>query len=164
MLVAAMNPCPCGYYGDPVKECKCTMSEITKYQKRISGPLLDRMDIFIEIPRVEYEKLTGDTNSESSGTVRDRINYARQIQQNRFDNSRISCNNDMTPIEVKEFCKTEPDAQSLLRTAMKQLNLTARAFHRILKLARTIGDLENTEYIKAHHIAEALQYRQRSTI
>jgi magnesium chelatase family protein len=164
MLVAAMNPCPCGYYGDSVKECKCTISEISKYQKRISGPLLDRIDIFIDVPRVEYEKLTGDTQGESSTVVRERVNKARQIQQIRFDSSRISCNNDMTPIEVKEFCKTDPDAQNLLRTAMKQLNLTARGFHRILKLARTIADLENGDYIKVHHIAEALQYRQRSTI
>ena len=140
------------------------MSEISKYQKRISGPLLDRIDIFIEIPRVEYEKLTGDGQGESSVAVRERVNKSRQVQQARFGNSKLSCNNDMTPIEVKEFCKTDPDAQSLLRTAMKQLNLTARAFHRILKLARTIGDLEDSDYIKAQHIAEALQYRQRSSI
>jgi magnesium chelatase family protein len=162
MLVAAMNPCPCGYYGDPVKECKCSSSEISRYQKRISGPLLDRIDIFIEVPRVEYEKLTDDTLGERSERVRARVETARQIQQRRFEGTKFTCNTEMTPIEVKEFCRVEPPAQSLLRTAMKQLHLTARAFHRVLKLARTIADLDGADIIKANHLAEALQYRQRS--
>ncbi len=162
MLVAAMNPCPCGYYGDPVKECKCSSSEISRYQKRISGPLLDRIDIFIEVPRVEYEKLTDDTLGESSERVRARVEAARQIQQMRFEGTKFTCNTEMTPIEVKEFCRVDPPAQSLLRTAMKQLHLTARAFHRVLKLARTIADLDGADIIKANHLAEALQYRQRS--
>jgi magnesium chelatase family protein len=162
MLVAAMNPCPCGYYGDPVKECKCSSSEISRYQKRISGPLLDRIDIFIEVPRVEYEKLTDDTLGESSERVRARVEAARQIQQRRFEGTKLMCNTEMTPIEVKEFCRVDPPAQSLLRTAMKQLHLTARAFHRVLKLARTIADLDSADIIKANHLAEALQYRQRS--
>jgi magnesium chelatase family protein len=163
MLVAAMNPCPCGYYGDPVKECKCSSSEISRYQKRISGPLLDRIDIFIEVPRVEYEKLTDDTLGESSERVRARVEAARQIQQRRFEETKLMCNTEMTPIEVKEFCRVDPPAQSLLRTAMKQLHLTARAFHRVLKLARTIADLDGADIIKANHLAEALQYRQRSS-
>ncbi len=163
MLVAAMNPCPCGYYGDPVRECKCSLCEITRYQKRISGPLLDRIDIYIEVPRVEYEKLTDETLGESSEKVRDRVEAARQIQQRRFKGTRLTCNAEMTPIEVKEFCRVEPPAQNLLRTAMKQLHLTARAFHRVLKLARTIADLDKADIIKANHLAEALQYRQRST-
>jgi magnesium chelatase family protein len=163
MLVAAMNPCPCGYYGDPVKECKCSSSEISRYQKRISGPLLDRIDIFIEVPRVEYEKLTDDTLGESSERVRARVEAARQIQQRRFEGTKFTCNTEMTPIEVKEFCRVDPPAQSLLRTAMKQLHLTARAFHRVLKLARTIADLDGADIIKANHLAEALQYRQRSS-
>ncbi len=162
MLVGAMNPCPCGYYGDPVKECKCSSSEISRYQKRISGPLLDRIDIFIEVPRVEYEKLTDDTLGESSERVRARVEAARQIQQRRFEGTKLMCNTEMTPIEVKEFCRVDPPAQSLLRTAMKQLHLTARAFHRVLKLARTIADLDGADIIKANHLAEALQYRQRS--
>jgi len=162
MLVAAMNPCPCGYYGDPVKECKCSSSEISRYQKRISGPLLDRIDIFIEVPRVEYEKLTDDTLGESSEKVRARVEAARQIQQKRFQGTKLMCNTEMTPIEVKEFCRVDPPSQSLLRTAMKQLHLTARAFHRVLKLARTIADLDGADIIKANHLAEALQYRQRS--
>jgi len=163
MLVAAMNPCPCGYYGDPVKECKCSSSEISRYQKRISGPLLDRIDIFIEVPRVEYEKLTDDTLGESSERVRARVEAARQIQQRRFEGTKFTCNTEMTPIEVKEFCRVDPPSQSLLRTAMKQLHLTARAFHRVLKLARTIADLDGADIIKANHLAEALQYRQRSS-
>jgi len=162
MLVGAMNPCPCGYYGDPVKECRCSASEISRYQKRISGPLLDRIDIFIEVPRVEYEKLTDDTLGERSEKVRARVESARQIQQRRFQGTKLTCNTEMTPIEVKQFCQTEPAAQSLLRTAMKQLHFTARAFHRILKLARTIADLDGANIIKANHLAEALQYRQRS--
>jgi len=162
MLVGAMNPCPCGYYGDPVKECRCSASEISRYQKRISGPLLDRIDIFIEVPRVEYEKLTDDTLGEHSEKVRARVEAARQIQQRRFQGTKLTCNTEMTPIEVKQFCQTEPAAQSLLRTAMKQLHFTARAFHRILKLARTIADLDGADIIKANHLAEALQYRQRS--
>jgi magnesium chelatase family protein len=161
MLVAAMNPCPCGYYGDPIKECKCSSSEISRYQKRISGPLLDRIDIFIEVPRVEYEKLTDDTPGESSERAGARVEAARQIQQRRFEGTRFTCNTEMTPIEVKDFCRVDPPSQSLLRTAMKQLHLTARAFHRILKLARTIADLDSADTIKANHIAEALQYRQR---
>ena len=110
-----MNPCPCGYYGDPVKQCKCSASEISRYQKRISGPLLDRIDIFIEVPRVEYEKLTDDSLGESSERVRTRIEAARQIQQRRFEGTKLTCNTEMTPIEVKEFCQIEAPAQSLLR-------------------------------------------------
>ena len=161
MLVAAMNQCPCGYYGDALKECKCSASEISRYQKRISGPLLDRIDVFIEVPRVEYDKLTDDTLGEVSERVRTRIEAARQIQQERFQGTELICNTEMTPVEVKEFCQMETPAQSLLRTAMKQLHLTARAFHRVLKLARTIADLDRADIIKANHLAEALQYRQR---
>jgi magnesium chelatase family protein len=163
MLVAAMNPCPCGYFGDPVKDCKCSAGEISRYQKRLSGPLLDRIDIFIEVPRVEYEKLTDDSVGEGSDKVRGRVETARQIQQKRFDGTKLTCNAEMTPVEVREFCRAEPPAQSLLRTAMKQLHLTARSFHRVLKLARTIADLDGADIIRANHLAEALQYRQRST-
>jgi magnesium chelatase family protein len=163
MLVAAMNPCPCGYFGDPVKDCKCSSGEISRYQKRLSGPLLDRIDIFIEVPRVEYEKLTDDSVGEGSDKVRSRVETARQIQQKRFEGTKLTCNSEMTPVEVREFCRAEPPAQSLLRTAMKQLHLTARSFHRVLKLARTIADLDSADIIKTNHLAEALQYRQRST-
>lgn len=164
MLVAAMNPCPCGFYGDPVKECTCTPSLIARYQRRISGPLLDRIDIFVEVPRVEYEKLAEDRLGESSEAVRARIEAARRVQRERFKGTNIICNADMTPIEVREFCKAEPGAQSLLRAAMKQLSLSARAFHRILKLARTIADLATAEVIGPSHLAEAIQYRPRSLV
>ncbi len=161
MLVAAMNPCPCGYYGDPVKQCTCTSSMVSRYQKRISGPMLDRIDIFVEVPRIEYEKLADDRLGEPSATVQQRVERARNAQQERLVGTNLVCNADMTPAEVREFCHVEPDAQSLLQAAMKQLSLSARAFHRILKLARTIADLESAETITAPHIAEALQYRPR---
>jgi len=164
MLVAAMNPCPCGYYGDPFKECKCSSGEISRYHKRISGPLLDRIDIFVDVPHIDYEKLTEEKPSESSDKVRARVKAAYEIQIGRFRGTKLRCNADMTPKEVKEFCTVEPEAQSLLRTAMKQLHLTGRAFHRILKLSRTIADLEHTDIIKTHHMAEALQYRHKEMI
>jgi len=164
MLLAAMNPCPCGFFGDPVKECRCSSSEITRYQKRISGPLLDRIDIFAEVPRVEYEKLSDDRLGESSETVRARVEAARQVQRERFNETKLASNADMTPVEVREFCQVEPSAQSLLGTAMKQLSLSARAFHRILKLARTIADLDNANLIGPSHLAEALQYRPRNLL
>jgi magnesium chelatase family protein len=164
MLVAASNPCPCGYYGDPVKECRCSPAEISRYQKRVSGPLLDRIDIFVEVPRIDYEKLTDDRAGEPSEKVRERVEAARQIQRERFKETRLSSNSEMTPVEVREFCSPEPSARSLLQMAMKQLSLSARGFHRLLKLARTIADLENSEIIKANHLAEAIQYRSRSGI
>jgi len=164
MLAAAMNPCPCGYYGDPFKECKCSAGEITRYHKRLSGPLLDRIDIFIDAPHIDYEKLTEDRPMEPSEKVRGRVKSAHEIQIKRFQGTKLRCNADMTPKEVKEFCLVESAAQSLLRAAMKQLHLTARAFHRILKLSRTIADLEHSDIIKTYHVAEALQYRHKEII
>jgi magnesium chelatase family protein len=164
MLVGAMNPCPCGYYGDPVKECKCSPGEISRYQKKLSGPFLDRIDIFIEVPSVEYEKLADDKPSESSKMVRGRVEAAREIQRARFKDRLITCNSEMMPSEVKEFCRIEPQAKSLLHVATKQLTLSARSFYRILKLARTIADLERTDIIRANHLAEAIQYRPRNSI
>ncbi|MBC7232717.1 MAG: YifB family Mg chelatase-like AAA ATPase [Chloroflexi bacterium] len=169
MLVAAMNPCPCGYFGDPVKECTCSPSMITRYRKRISGPLLDRIDIHVEVPRVEYEKLTDDRLGEPSATIRARIEQAREIQRQRFagrlggvkGNLPLLCNADMGPAEVREYCRLDDSGKSLLRAAMTQLGMSARAFHRILKLARTIADLEGAAEIKTHHLAEAIQYRPR---
>ena len=164
MMVAAMNPCPCGYYGDPVKQCTCTPSMISRYQKRISGPLLDRIDIFAQVPRIEYEKLTEERMGESSEEVRSRVEGARSVQRERFQGTRLTCNAEMTPVEVKDFCHVEAEAQSLLRAAMNQLALSARAFHRILKLARTIADLAGAQTINASHLAEAIQYRPRSPV
>jgi magnesium chelatase family protein len=164
MLVAAMNPCPCGYYGDPIKECKCSSSEITRYHKRISGPLFDRIDMFIEVPRIEFEKLTDDTVGESSEAVKQRVNTARTVQLKRFSSNNTRKNSDMSPVEVKEYCRIGPEAKNLLKTAMRQINFTARSFHRVLKLARTISDLDCSEIICTNHLAEALQYRQRTSI
>lgn len=164
MLVGAMNPCPCGYYGDPFRQCTCPLSLVSRYQRRISGPFIDRVDIFVEVPHIDYEKLADDRLGEKSDKVQARVKAARSLQRERFDGTKLTCNAEMTPTEVREFCQTEESAQSLLKAAMKQLYLSARAFHRILKLARTIADLENADIIKTHHIAEAIQYRPRRMV
>ncbi len=161
-LIAAMNPCPCGWANDPVKPCTCAPAVVTKYQKRISGPLLDRIDIHIEVPRVDYEKLSSDRLGESSESIRKRVQTARDIQNQRFSTSTdIVCNADMRIGEVRQFCSLQPEGQSLMRAAMSQLNLSARAYHRILKLSRTIADLAGSEDIQSAHLAEALQYRPK---
>ncbi len=161
MLVAAMNPCPCGYYGDPVKQCTCSPSIVIRYQKRISGPLLDRIDIHVEVPRVEYDKLASDTPLENSESIRARVEIARERQRRRFAGTRLTCNADMGPAEIREYCPLDEAGRSLLRSAMYQLQMSARAFHRILKLARTIADLAGEERITTSHLAEAIQYRPR---
>ncbi len=161
MLVGAMNPCPCGYYGDPVRPCTCPLSLVSRYQRRMSGPFLDRVDIFVEVPRIDYEKLTDDRLAEPSEKVQARVEAARAIQLDRFKGTRLVCNADMSPIGIRQFCQLDDTAQALMKAAMKQLNFSARAFHRILKMARTIADLDSAETIKAHHVAEALQYRPR---
>jgi len=164
MLVGAMNPCPCGYYGDPFKQCTCSPGLVSRYQKRISGPFIDRVDIFVEVPHIDYEKLADDRLGEKSEKVQERIEAARSLQRQRFNGTILACNAEMTPTEVREFCQVEESAQSLLKTAMKQLYLSARAFHRILKIGLTLADLENADIIKTHHIAEAIQYRPRSLV
>ncbi|MDK1118475.1 MAG: YifB family Mg chelatase-like AAA ATPase [Anaerolineae bacterium] len=166
MLVAAMNPCPCGYFQDALKQCTCSNSTVTKYQKRISGPLLDRIDIHIEVPRVDYEKLSSDRLGESSKDIRKRVQSARDRQHIRFSNSdtQISSNADMRIAEVRQFCVLDEEGQGLIRTAMSQLQLSARGYHRVLKLARTIADLADHESIESPHLAEALQYRPKSML
>lgn len=161
MLIGAMNPCPCGYFGDPLKPCTCSSGMVTKYQKRISGPLLDRIDIHIQVPRVDYEKLSDRRTGESSKAVRERVETARQRQRERFADSHLSSNSDMRPAEVRKFCDLDDTSRSLMKTAMNQLQLSARAYHRVLKLARTIADLAGVERIAPQHLAEALQYRPR---
>jgi magnesium chelatase family protein len=163
MLIGAMNPCPCGYYGDPFRQCTCPPSLVSRYQRRISGPFIDRVDIFIEVPHIDYEKLTDERMGELSDTVQARVTLARSRQLERFRETGLTSNSEMTPTEIREFCRVEESAQSLLQAAMKQLYLSARAFHRILKLALTIADLESSDVIKAHHVAEAVQYRPRRT-
>jgi len=164
MLVGAMNPCPCGYYGDPVRQCTCPPGVVSRYQRRISGPFIDRVDIFIEVPHIDYEKLADERLGEKSERVQARVVAARARQLERFSGTKLAGNAEMTPSEVRDFCQVEESAQSLLKAAMKQLYLSARAFHRILKLARTIADLEDGKIIEAHHLAEAIQYRPRSQL
>ena len=153
------EPCPCGHFGDSQKACTCAPAVVTKYQKRISGPILDRIDIHIEVPRVDYEKLSGGRLGETSESIRKRVQAARDIQSRRFvDVLDIICNADMRVGEVRQFCKLQEEGQSLMRSAMSQMNLSARAYHRILKLARTIADLAGSEDIQSAHPADALRY------
>lgn len=161
MLVAAMNPCPCGYHGDPTHECTCSPGLVLSYQKRISGPLLDRIDIIVDVPRVDYDKLSGTGTSEPSSVVRQRVEQARERQRERFQDTRLYSNADMGPGEVRQFCELNDAGRSLIKAAMRQLGLSARAYHRVLKLARTIADLAGRQTIEVQHLAEALQYRQR---
>jgi magnesium chelatase family protein len=162
ILVSAMNPCPCGYYGDDQKQCMCSLSAVQRYQQRISGPLLDRIDIHLELARVPFERLAGLEAGESSAAVQARVEAARAVQRARFggwNRPGVMTNGDMGPAEVQAFCTLEGAGRQLLRAAMAQLHLSARAYHRMLKLARTIADLEDAANIEVHHLAEALQYR-----
>jgi magnesium chelatase family protein len=161
MLVAAMNPCPCGYYGDPIKECTCSLSNVLRYQKRISGPLLDRIDIHVEVPRVDYEKLSGNRSGEPSAKIRERVERACERQRARFAGTKLRVNADMGPAEVRQYCAIDDAGKNLLRAAMQQMQMSARAYHRILKLARTIADLAGSDKIETPHLAEAIQYRPR---
>jgi magnesium chelatase family protein len=163
MLVAAMNPCPCGYYGDPSHRCTCSQGQIFRYQKRISGPLLDRIDIQINVPRVDYEKLSADTVGEPSDVIRARVEAARDIQRARYkDIKGVTCNSEMTPAEIRQFCKLDAEGEKLIKGVMLHYQISARVYHRLLKLARTIADLNGSESITSAHIAEAIQYRPRS--
>ena len=159
MLVSAMNPCPCGYLSDPRHQCTCTPGQIYRYRRRVSGPLLDRIDIHIEVPAVHYKELSTEYAGEKSETIRRRVIAARDLQLERFRGDRIYCNGQMKTRHIKKYCRMKPDAQRLIETAMEKLGLSARAYTRILKLARTIADLELSEDIQPHHISEAIQYR-----
>jgi len=167
MLVAACNPCPCGYYGDPVRECKCTPHQVERYISRLSGPLLDRIDIHVEVPRLPYEEIAAGEKPESSAVIKKRVESARARQRARFEaerheNSRRAvpaCNARMGPGEVRNHCKMTKPARNLLQEAFKRLSLSARSHDRILKVARTIADLDNSDLINESHVAEAIQYR-----
>jgi magnesium chelatase family protein len=160
MLVAAMNPCPCGYYGDVKRECRCSHNQITNYRNRISGPLLDRIDIHVEVPAVNYQELTSLTPGESSALMRERIVRARARQRERFRrHGRTPCNAGMGAREVQAHCTLSGDARELMRVAMTDLNFSARAYDRILKVSRTIADMGDQDVIQAQHISEAIQYR-----
>jgi magnesium chelatase family protein len=158
-LVAAMNPCPCGNATDPEKACSCSPASIIKYQRKISGPILDRIDLHIEVPRIKFEKLNESGTTESSASIRERVQKARDIQKNRFAGSRIVTNSEMTGVQIKEFCQLNQACTELMRTAVSRFYLSARAYFRIIKVARTIADLENAAEISPAHIAEAIQYR-----
>jgi magnesium chelatase family protein len=162
-LVAAQNPCPCGYYGDKTHECKCAPGSIIRYQKRVSGPMLDRIDIHLDVPAVKVEKLTSNhkLDGESSSEVRKRVQKARDLQIKRFKSSKITSNSEMTNRDIKKFCELSEECLNLLRLAVSKMNLSARSYHRVVKIARTIADLEGKKIIEPNHIAEALQYRPK---
>lgn len=159
MMVAAMNPCPCGYYGHHTRDCICRPNAVSRYLSRISGPLLDRLDIHVEVPPVDFNDLSTNETYESSKTIKNRVNAARLIQNERFKNTNIICNARISPALIKKTCVMSSDASSLLKVAFDKMALSARAYNRILKVARTIADLDCSEIIKSSHIAEAIQYR-----
>lgn len=161
LLAAAMNPCPCGYFNDNEKTCSCTPSDIIRYQKRVSGPLLDRIDINIEVPRIKFEELSNTFNAEDSTTIRRRVQAARNIQLERFVSDKIFSNAEMTSALTEKYCSTDDASKQLLKSAIESFHLSPRVYFRILKLARTIADLENSEAINIDHLAEALQYRPK---
>ena len=159
MLVAAMNPCPCGFFSDPKHTCICSHHQIHKYRSKISGPLLDRIDIHVEVPAVPYKDLMSTVDAESSETIRARVQAAREIQAKRFKKNSIHCNAKMSNRHIKKHCVIDHASNNLLETAVDKLGLSARAYNRILKIARTIADLDGKDLIAAHHISEAIQYR-----
>lgn len=159
MFVASMNPCPCGYYGVVNKECTCTPQAIAKYIGKISGPLLDRIDIQIEVSSIPYEKLQQEKTSQNSEKIKNRVNRARILQRERYAKEKIYSNSSLTPKLIQKYCKLDQESKNLLEKAFEKMNLSARAYSRILKVARTIADLEGKEQIQKYHIAEAIQYR-----
>lgn len=161
MLIGAMNPCPCGYFGDPVRECRCGSAQIQRYRKKISGPLLDRIDIHVDVPRVEYEKLAAKRVGESSVAIQARVTEARRRQAERLRETGALTNADMGARELERFVDLDNTGELMMKNAVTQLSLSPRSYHRVLKLARTIADLESCNVVAAHHLAEALQYRPR---
>jgi len=159
MLIASMNPCPCGYYGSTTNQCKCSPASIHKYLSKISGPLMDRIDLHIEVDAINYEELTQYELEEPSERIKERVNKARAIQLDRFKESKVYSNAKMSEKDFKEYCKLDKACTDLLETAFKKFNLSARAYNRILKVARTIADLDGKESIERAHLMEAIQYR-----
>ena len=159
MFIASMNPCPCGYYGSSEKSCSCTSEQIKRYLSKISGPLLDRIDLHIEVNSVKYEKLNNDNNSLDSNTIKAKVNLARKIQHERYKNLGIFSNSELTPRLIEKYCVLNSESKKILEAAFNRFGLSARAYSRILKVARTIADLDSSKNIETHHIAEAIQYR-----
>ena len=159
MLAAAMNPCPCGYFTDRRRECRCTSAMIRKYMMKVSGPLLDRIDIHIEVPAVEYKDLSSKHDAETSENIRKRVNKARYIQSERFKGTKLHTNSAMTPKHIKKYCELDSECEEMLKHSIVELGISARAYHRIIKVARTIADLANSEKIMSNHISEAIQFR-----
>lgn len=161
-LIAAANPCPCGFLGDTKRECVCGPGQITRYQKRLSGPILDRIDLHVEVPAVKAEKLIGGGQAETSGSIRNRVQKSRENQLSRFKKAKLSNNSEIGPKEIKQFCKLDDGCLNLLQAAVSKMQLSARGYDRVLKVSRTIADLEGSEDITTQHIAEALQYRVKT--
>jgi magnesium chelatase family protein len=159
MLVAAMNPCPCGYFSDPNHECTCTYAKIHRYRSKISGPLMDRIDIHVEVPGVPYKDLASQQDATTSADIRERMKMARAIQSQRLGRTKIHCNAQMNSRQIRRYCTVERDSHKLLEAAIDKLGISARAYNRILRIGRTIADLEHAEKIGANHVSEAIQYR-----
>jgi len=160
MLAAAMNPCPCGYYGDDKGNCTCAPPLVQRYLARLSGPLLDRIDLHVEVPGVRYRELSDESPAESSAAIRSRVTAARDLQRDRFGGrGGVFANAHMRPRDLREYCRVDERSESLLRRAINRLGFSARAYHRVLKIARTIADLEGGVEIAPQHVAEAIQYR-----
>jgi magnesium chelatase family protein len=161
MLVCAMNPCKCGYYGHKSMRCTCSPESVHKYLSKISGPLLDRIDIHIEVPSIEFEELNSKATNESSADIRERVLKAREIMSKRYKDEqvRIQCNSQLSSAQIRKYCKLDSDAENILKLAFERMGLSARGYDRILRVARTIADLSSRENITAEHISEAIQYR-----
>ena len=159
MLIASMNPCPCGYYGSKEKECTCTIDQVNKYISKLSGPLIDRIDIHIEVQPVKFDDLSSNQEAESSEHIKQRVNKARKIQLERYKNDNIYSNSELTPDLIKKYCKLDEKAKNILKDAFNKLGLSARAHDKVIKLARIIADLEGSKDINFLHVAEAIQYR-----
>ncbi|MBQ7714082.1 MAG: ATP-binding protein, partial [Oscillospiraceae bacterium] len=164
MLVGAMNPCRCGWYGHPSGRCTCTEAQVRRYAEKISGPMLDRMDLHVNVPSVEYEAMRRRANAEDSAAVRARVNAARELQKRRFVGTDVLCNAQMEPAMVGRYCKLDAAGEALLKSAFERLGLTARSHDRLLRVARTIADLDGAADIDAAHLAEAIQYRNTDTL
>ena len=158
-LIGAMNPCPCGFFGHPTKKCTCSPTAVSKYLGRISGPMLDRMDIHVEVPPVKYEELQGQSLEETSAEIKRRVDAARRLQTERYAAENITCNARLTPSMLKKYCVLTEAAEKILQSAFQAMGLSGRAYDRLLKVSRTLADLEQSERIDAPHIAQAIQFR-----